>query len=211
VNKTILGLALAGAASLSAAHAETYGDVARVVSSTPVYERVAAPRRECRNEPVVDERRPRLNDGYRTAGNESTGAGAIVGAIIGGVIGHQFGNSSGGRDRATAAGAIVGGLVGNSIERESAASSGVASTLSPGEKVVEAAPPTREVERCREVPEARELLVGYDVLFEFHGRQMRARMPYDPGPEMPVNVDVRPPAAQQPAGPGPTLPRYRSS
>lgn len=202
MKKIVLGLA---AASLTAgyaldASAEAFGDVARVLAATPLYERVSEPRRECRTE-VMEERRAARPDGYRTAGNEGSGAGTVLGAIIGGVIGHQFGNSSGGRDRGTAAGTIVGGLVGNSVERDTA------STLSPGEKLVERAPVTREVERCRDVPETRERLVGYDVRYEYQGREFRTRMPYDPGPQMPVNVDVRPPVSE-PLPQGPRAPRY---
>ena len=37
-----------------------------------------------------------------------------------------------------------------------------------------------------------------------------ARLPYDPGPQMPVNVDVRPPAPPAPIA-DPRMPRYRGT
>ena len=175
-----------------AAAQQSYGDTAKVLSATPITERFTEQRRECRIEQVstVEERR---TDGRKDEGPITPGA--VVGAIVGGVIGHQFGNSSGGRDRGTAAGAIVGGLIGNQVEKDA-------------NTVVERTPVTREVERCRYVPESRERVVGYDVIYEYNGREFRARMPQDPGPEMPVNVEVRPPMSR-PAAYGPSTPSYR--
>ena len=202
MKKTIL-VAVAGAAAAFApvAGAEVFGDVARVLEARPVYETVSEPRRECRTEQVTAyEERGRLvpRDGYRTARNDGIGPGAVLGAIIGGVVGHQVGSGRG-NDVATAAGAVMGGLIGREAERGAYAAH--------DEMVVERVPVTREVQRCREVAEARERIVGYDVLYEYHGREMRARLPHDPGPQLAVNVEVRPPAA--PARPYPVTPRYR--
>ena len=81
-----------------------------------------------------------------------------------------------------------------------------------------------EVQRCP--PPAQggsgERIVAYDVTYEYNGRQFALRMPYDPGPQMPVNVDVRPPMpappmkqqqqpGQRPSGPAPQNPRYRGA
>ena len=170
---------------------QSYGDVAKVVSATPITERVTESRRECRVEQV---------SGYeeRRESSAPSGAGAVVGAIVGGVIGHQFGNSSGGRDRGTAAGAVVGGLIGNQVEKDNAR-----------DTVVERTPMSREIERCRFVPETRDRVVAYDVRYEYNGREFRTRMPYDPGQEMPVNVEVRPPMPPRAAAYGPSAPTYR--
>ena len=54
---------------------------------------------------------------------------------------------------------------------------------------------------------SRERIVGYDVRYQYNGREFRTRMPYDPGQEMPVNVEVRPPVA--PSAFGPRSPQYR--
>jgi uncharacterized protein YcfJ len=181
-----LAAALAGATG--AAQAGTYGDTARVVSATPVRQRIEVPRQECRVEQVamVEERRT-------VSGDRPSGAGAVLGAIVGGVIGHQFGNSTAGRDHGTAAGAVVGGLVGNSIERDRVAEG--------TETYVDRTPVTRDVERCRTVMDSQERVVAYDVRYEYNGREFDTRLAYDPGPQMPVNVEVRPPAAP--------LPNYR--
>src|SRR5258708_36002437 len=128
MKKTTLGAAIASmfvAASGAALAQQTYGDVARVISSTPIYDRVSEPRQECRTEQVTAyEERRSVREAPRE-GRESggIGAGTVLGAIVGGVIGHQFGGSSGGRDHGTAAGAVVGGLVGHHDEREQAAGS----------------------------------------------------------------------------------------
>jgi len=199
VLSTALLAAFGCAAGVSVAQVQGYGDVAKVVSATPVYDRVTESRRDCRVEQV---------NGYTerrevTGGSAPSGAGAVVGAIIGGVIGHQFGGSSAGRDHGTAAGAVVGGLVGNQVEKEN-------SSGGPPETVVERTPVTREVERCRYIPETRDKVVGYDVTYQYNGHEFQARMPYDPGPEMPVNVDVRPPVTPRAAAwNGPATPSYR--
>jgi len=58
-------------------------------------------------------------------------------------------------------------------------------------------PVDRNVQRCRTVNEVREAVVGYDVRYEYRGRQFTTRLPTDPGPNLAVQVDV------QPAGPQP--------
>lgn len=50
---------------------------------------------------------------------------------------------------------------------------------------------------------------GYDVRYEYNGRQFSARMPYDPGPQMPVNVEVRPPLPRSDIQSVPRTPNYR--
>lgn len=211
MKKTILGIAIAATlgAVASTASAQVYGDTARVISATPIYDRVATPRRECRTEPTggYEERRVRPGpDEYRSARNDGIGPGAILGAIVGGVIGHQFGNSTGGRDHGTAAGAVIGGLVGNSIEKD--ADDGY--RRSSREAYVERVPVTREVERCDTIADATERIVAYDVRYEYNGREFRARMPFDPGQQMPVNVEVRPPMARDSIA-GPRTPNYRGT
>lgn len=177
--KLALALAAAGIAAASAAHAESFGDQARVISSRPVVEQIPVAREQCWNERqsgYVDQRVTRSDTGA------SIGAGTVLGAVVGGVIGHQFGNSSGGHDRGTAAGAIVGGLVGNQIDRDNA---GAPVTE------VERVPVERDVKRCRTVNEVREATVGYDVRYEYRGRQFTTRLQRPPGRTLPVSVDVQ--------------------
>jgi uncharacterized protein YcfJ len=191
----------AGANASPHKHGQKYGDLAEVISSTPIYERVSTPRRECYVEQVAtyEERRQvrrvyddrhdnRYDNRYDNRGG--IGPGTVLGAVIGGAIGRQFGNSSGGRDRGTAAGAIIGGVIGNDIERNGHRYDGYQRASDVVE--VERVPVTRNVERCRTVSDYRDEVVGYDVRYIYHGREYRTRTSYDPGRAMPVNVDVRP-------------------
>lgn len=201
---TVAVLSTLGAGTMSAQAAE-FADTAQVISATPIYDRVSSPRQECVNEPVTtyEERRVRrdLPDAYRenrdyrssSSEHESSGAGTVLGAIIGGVIGHQFGNSSGGRDRGTAAGAILGGVIGNQIEKDGR--NEYRTSDSPYRRTrydVERVPVTRDVQRCNVVNDYREEVRGYDVRYRYNGRDYTTRMSYDPGPTIPVQVDVRP-------------------
>ncbi|HET9651809.1 MAG TPA: glycine zipper 2TM domain-containing protein [Usitatibacter sp.] len=212
MKSTILAAAIAAtfAGMAGTASAETYGDVARVVSSTPIYETVAVPRRECHAEQVTayEERRSvrPAPEGYAPVRNEGIGPGTVLGAIIGGVIGHQLGSSTAGRDHGAAAGAVIGGLIGHDAETRAADGYG---PVARDEVIVERTPVTREVQRCNDVTDTSERIVGYDVRYEYNGREFRTRMPYDPGQEMPVNVDVRPPAAAHVPIAGPVTPSYR--
>lgn len=134
---------------------------ARVVSSQPVYSE-AASHEECWNEETHSyEHRDRI-------------AGTALGAIAGGVIGHQFGSSSGGRDRGTAAGAIIGGIVGNQVARNHD----------------ENRAPNVE-ERCRTVQDSDAQIIGYDVTYDFQGRQLSTRLDHDPGRWLTVGQEIR--------------------
>ena len=204
--KVILAVAVLSTLGLgTTASAAEYADVATVISSTPVYERVSAPRRECVNEQVstYDERRVRRvqPDSYNDSrnyvssgsGREGTGAGAVLGAIIGGVVGHQFGGSTAGRDHGTVAGAVIGGLIGNSIESDSRSGySNGDSNYRRAAYDIERVPVTRDVQRCSVVNDYREEVRGYDVRYRYGNREYTTRLAYDPGQTMPVNVEVRP-------------------
>ena len=199
MKKTVLALALVPALGLSAgaARAESFTANARVVSVHPVTERIPVSREECWNDRQrgYEERRV-----VRSDTGAAIGAGTVLGAVVGGVIGHQFGNSSGGRDRATAAGAVVGGLVGNQVDRGNAGA--------PRESVeVERVPVERTVERCRTVNEVREATLGFDVRYEYEGRQFSTRMPFDPGQRLMVRIDVTPIEPPPPRS-GPRPPSY---
>lgn len=107
-----------------------------------------------------------------TGGSGSQAAGAILGGIAGGLIGHQIGSGSG-NTAATIAGTIGGAAVGNEIGRRNER----------GETVVE---------RCRQVAGYADRVVGFDVTYRFQGREFFTRLPYDPGPTLPVDVTVAP-------------------
>ncbi len=89
--------------SISAIANDQYTDTARVLSSTPQFERVNMPRQECRTE-------------YQQSYNN--GDHSIVGAVIGGLAGGLLGNTVGrgnGRVAAAAVGAGVGAIAGDRL------------------------------------------------------------------------------------------------
>ena len=146
-------------------------DYARVISSEPIvrYVTVKTPVRECWQETEYYE----VDRGRR--GNT---AGTVLGAGIGGVVGHQFGSGRG-NDAATVAGTLIGAAIGNDATRQSA-------------RQVERY--ERPVERCEtRISETREERIdGYRVVYRYKGQRYSTRMPYDPGKELRVRVDVRP-------------------
>ena len=196
--KRLLFLAIASAGAVAApAFADSFGDNARVISVRPVHDRIPVAREECWNDHVrgYEERSVTRSDT-----GAAIGPGTVLGAVVGGVIGHQMGSSSGGRDRGTAAGAIVGGLLGNQVDRDN---------NGPPRTEVERVPVDHDVQRCRTVNEVREAIVGFDVRYDYRGRQFTTRMPYDPGRTLKVRVDVQPVEEDTYAPPpGPRPPSY---
>jgi uncharacterized protein YcfJ len=207
MNRNTLALALASLAAVSsAAFAESFGDRARVVSVRPVLERIPVSREECWNDRVRGYEERRVT---RTDTGAPIGPGTVLGAIIGGVAGHQVGSGRG-NDVATGAGAVAGALIGNQYDRQSGAVGG------PPERVteIERVPVERNVQRCREVQEVREATVGYDVRYEYNGRQFATRTLRDPGRFIHVRVDLQPVVEEPvppvpPPPPGPRPPAYR--
>jgi uncharacterized protein YcfJ len=84
------------------AYAADFTETVRVTSSTPIYDRVSEPRRECWMETVQVEPR------------EHSIGGAVVGGIAGGILGNQLGGGDG-RVAATALGTFVGVMVGDRV------------------------------------------------------------------------------------------------
>ncbi len=193
-----IGLAM-GLASTSA-FAQTYTDVAQVISATPIYERVpGASRQECWTETISSDRRTpssgyveTYNPSWQTGADRSIGGGTVLGAILGGIAGYQFGNSQRGQNTGAAVGAVLGGLIGNSIEN-SMSTSAYQGPSGHRSGRVDYLPETRTVERCRPVPDAaREQIVGYHVTYRYAGRDYQTRMSYDPGPNLNVRVTLAP-------------------
>ncbi len=138
-------------------------DYGRVLSSTPIYEETNDPRRECWTERV---------EARESAGDRSYG-GAIIGGLVGGILGNQMGKGNG-RKAAAVVGATTGAIVGDRIDNDDA----------------RAASP-REVERCRSVDNWTRRVTGYDVVYRYQGHDYTTSLPYDPGPEIKLQVDVR--------------------
>ncbi|MFT4243224.1 MAG: glycine zipper 2TM domain-containing protein [Acidovorax sp.] len=107
------------------------------------------------------------------SGSRNSGAGAVLGAIAGGAAGNAIGRGSG-RAAATAIGVIGGAVIGNQIEGNGQ-------------------PQYQNVQRCTTETYYENRTVGYDVVYEYAGRQYTTRTQNDPGRWIPVSVQ---PAAQ---------------
>ena len=98
---------------------------------------------------------------------QNSGGGAIIGAIAGGLIGSQLG----GRDSkgiAAMAGVIGGAVLGDKAESQS--NSPQPTTTCTTQTVYE------------------NRLVGYNVVYEYAGKQYNVQLPQDPGPTIPLQV-----------------------
>ncbi len=166
-NTTLIASLLAMSGAAQAGHGRGDGDGfttrARVVASTPVYESINEPRRECWTETVGHETRS-----YRDGNNAG---GAVLGAIAGGLIGSTVGKGNG-KVAAAAVGAATGAVVGD--------------RWNDGGTRYESRP--RQVEQCRVQDNYRQVLSGYDVRYRYGDREYSTRLPYDPGKWLTLNV-----------------------
>jgi uncharacterized protein YcfJ len=119
--------------------------------------------------PVAGDQEECWNDDTHSYEKHRIGAGTVIGAIAGGVIGHQFGSGRG-NTAATAAGAIGGGVLGNRIDRNRADND--------------------SQQRCRTVRD--DTTTGYDVRYEYRGRQYETYLDHDPGRWLVVGRDTEP-------------------
>jgi uncharacterized protein YcfJ len=165
-HKLVISTLMLTLAQAVPAMADDFKDTAWVVSSTPVYERVNEPRRECWTEQVGYER---ARSGDREYG------GAILGGIVGGLLGNTIGKGHG-RNVATAVGAATGAIVGDRIDNDGN----------------ESRPYRRPIyeERCSVTDNWSQRLTGYNVVYRYNGRDYHAFLPYDPGPSVKVRVNV---------------------
>lgn len=109
------------------------------------------------------------------SGSRTTGAGAVLGAVAGGAAGNAIGKGSG-RAAATALGVIGGAVLGNHIEGQGR-------------------PSYETVQRCTTETHYENRPVGYNVVYEYAGRQYTTRTQTDPGGWIPVSVQ---PATDRP-------------
>lgn len=113
---------------------------------------------------------------------QTSGLGGLVGAIAGAALGSSIGGGDG-RIAATMLGTVGGALLGNSIEGGSG-------------------PQVANVQNCTPQTFYENRTLGYDVTYEFAGKQYTARMANDPGPTVRLQVipvgEPRSPAGAQP-------------
>ena len=97
-----------------------------------------------------------------------SGAGAVMGAIAGGAMGNAAGRGAG-NVAATMLGLVGGAIVGDRME---------------------GAPPSQlqNVRHCAIQTFYEDLTVGYNVQYEFGGKQYSVQMPQDPGPTLQLSV-----------------------
>jgi uncharacterized protein YcfJ len=143
-----------------------FEDYARVREVTPEYQSVNVPRQECYSEVVPQQRYSRGGDSI---------AGPLIGGVAGGLLGSRFGQGNG-RVASAAVGAVVGTIAGDRIANR--------------DNRVEYV--DREVRRCRTVDNWESRITGYRVTYEYQGRAYSTMLPYDPGPRLPVHVNVEP-------------------
>lgn len=99
-----------------------------------------------------------------------SGLGAVIGAVAGGVLGNAIGGGSG-RAAATALGLAGGAVLGNQAEANSSTR-------------------VQNMQSCTTRTTYERRTVGYDVTYEYAGRQYHTRMESDPGAYVPVEVGV---------------------
>lgn len=157
-------LALLAATNLAwADDGANFTDRAQVLSATPVYQQINEPRRECWTETVGD---------YNNGGSAEHGyGGAILGGLVGGLLGNTVGQGNG-RIAAAAVGAATGAVVGDKVANNGGYNQ------------------PRQVERCANHDNYRQVISGYNVVYRYQGRTMTAMLPQDPGKYVDVNVNV---------------------
>jgi uncharacterized protein YcfJ len=138
-------------------------ELGRVISSTAIISQVSVPRQVCAQE-VVQVQTP-------VAATKS-GAGALMGGIAGGAMGNAVGQGSG-RAAATVIGLFAGAILGDRIEGGSPAQ--VATTQ-------------QTVNRCSTQNYIENRTTGYQVVYEYAGKQYSVQMPQDPGPNIQLQV-----------------------
>jgi uncharacterized protein YcfJ len=129
--------------------------------------RVSKPVRECWDEPV-----------YQTRQQHGSAGGMLAGGLIGGIIGSQFGSGRGNKV-ATAMGTLIGAQIG----QQAANGHGQSEQTLAGYE-----------EHCRTRHEVNyeQVVDGYDVTYEYRGREYQIVMPYDPGRHIKMRIQFTP-------------------
>ncbi|MGV0958439.1 MAG: glycine zipper 2TM domain-containing protein [Limnohabitans sp.] len=99
--------------------------------------------------------------------NPSSGAGALMGAIAGGAVGSQIGGGTG-QALATMVGVVGGSIIGDRLEN-------------PGTQI-------QNQTTCTTQNFMENRLVGYNVVYEYAGKQYTVQLPQDPGPTIQLQV-----------------------
>ena len=141
-------------------------DSARVIESRPVYA-ASGSKQECWNS------RAGHYEELRSSEKTNVGKGAAIGAVTGGVLGHQVGSGSG-NTAATVGGALLGGLLGHQVEKRNDRDD----------------QPDLDRSRCRYIAAGGDQLEGYDVRYEYGGREYVTRLAQDPGRRLQLGREI---------------------
>lgn len=122
------------------------------------------------------------DDRYRGGSQAGSNVATVIGGLVGAAIGSQVGGGSA-RYATAAIGSMVGGMAGREIYER-------------GQRERYPAR-TGTVRVCDPVPYGSQRVsdgrvAGYDVTYEYAGREFRTRTDYHPGDRIRVRVDVRP-------------------
>ena len=112
----------------------------------------------------------------------SNGGGAVLGAIVGGLLGNTMGHGMG-RAAATGAGVVAGAAIGDNLQ-------------------VRGQP--QAMQQCSTQTFYENRTVGYNVVYEYAGKQSSVQLPYDPGQTIRLQMTPVGAAAMAPSGPGPS-------
>ena len=99
---------------------------------------------------------------------QKSGAGAVMGAIAGGAAGNAVGQGNG-KAAATVLGLLGGAILGDHIEGGPSAQ-------------------VQNVERCSTQNFMENRTLGYNVVYEYAGKQYSAQFPQDPGPTVQLQI-----------------------
>lgn len=121
--------------------------------------------------------------GYGT--NTGRTVATVIGGIAGAVLGSKVGGGSG-TYAATAIGSMVGGMAGRQVYESAQRNRAPRGTV----RVCDPVPVGDGYSTSRTVNDGR--VNGYDVTYEYAGRQFTTRTNYHPGDRIRVRVDVRP-------------------
>jgi uncharacterized protein YcfJ len=100
--------------------------------------------------------------------SSKSGAGAAMGAIAGGTVGNAMGGGSG-KVAATMLGIFGGAILGDKIEGTST-------------------PQVQTQQRCTTQNMLENRTIGYNVTYEFAGKQYNVQLPSDPGPTIKLQI-----------------------
>ena len=110
---------------------------------------------------------------YVQVAPQRSAGGSIIGGIAGALLGNQVGGGSG-RVAATAAGAIGGAIVGDRVDNNGAGMQ------------------EQAVRQCRTVDHWESRNNGYEVTYDYRGRNYTSVMGQDPGQRVRLRVSVEP-------------------